>query len=124
MSLGRDNGYAKTDFNFATAQSVIREVYCILMILIVLGALGGVLGMVAGNGGVSVGLVTLSSCIVSGLLLHVGYSFLVGFFELIKHAREIRNELVALRVKSGASAPPVSAAQPARPATIPPRISR
>ena len=26
MSLGRDNGYAKTDFNFATAQSVIRGV--------------------------------------------------------------------------------------------------
>lgn len=114
MSLGRDNGYAKTDFNFATAQSVIRGVYCILMILIVLGALGGVLGMMAGRGGASVGLVALSSCIVSGLLLHVGYSFLVGFFELIKHAREIRNELVALRVKSGASAPaPVAATQPA-----------
>ena len=66
------------------------------------------------NGGAIVGLVTLSSCIVSGLLLPVGCSFLVGFFELIKHAREIRNELVVLRVKSGTSAPaPVSVAQPA-----------
>lgn len=113
MSFGRDNNYAKTDFDFATAQSVIRGVYLIFMILIVLGAIGGIVTIMAGRGGVSVGLATLASCVVSGLLLHVGYSFLIGFFELIKHAREIRNELVAMRVKSGASAPdPVSKLQP------------
>ena len=43
MSYGHDNNYAKTDFNFSTAKSVIGGVYCILMVLIVLGALGGLL---------------------------------------------------------------------------------
>ena len=114
MSYGRDNNYSKTDFNFSTAKSVIRGVYFILLVLLVLGALGGVLGMMAGKGGASCGLAVLSSCIIFGLLLHVSYSFLIGFFELIKHAREIRNELAALRAKTGASTPePVATAQPA-----------
>ena len=66
------------------------------------------------GGGAGVGLTTIVSCIVSGMILHVVHSFLIGFFELIKHAREIRNELAALRVKSGASSPaPAAAAQPA-----------
>lgn len=113
MSLTRNDGYAKTDFDFTTTRSVIHGVYCIFMFLVLLGAIGGIVCIASGNGGASVGLTALVSCIVSGLLLHVGYSFLVGYFELIKHAREIRNEPVALRVKSGASAPaPVSAAQP------------
>lgn len=113
MSYGHDNSYAKTDFDFATAKGVIGGVYCILMVLIVLGALGGALLMTQRDG-TGVGLTTIVSCIVSGMILHVGYSFLVGFFELIKHAREIRNELAALRAKSGASTPePVAAAQPA-----------
>ena len=113
MSFGRDNNYAKTDFNFSTAKSVIGGVYCILMVLIVLGALGGLLLMVQRDGA-SAGLTTIVSCIVSGMILHVAYSFLIGFFELIKHAREIRNELAALRAKSGASTPePVAAVQPA-----------
>ena len=112
MSYGRDNNYAKTDFNFSTAKSVIGGVYFILMALIVLGALGGVMLMMQG-GGAGVGLTTIVSCIVSGMILHVAYSFLIGFFELIKHAREIRNELAALRAKSGASTPePVATAQP------------
>ena len=105
MELAQNNGYAKTDFNFTTARSVIRGVYLVFMALIVLGALAGLVLLPVGKGGVAVGLSTICSCIVSGLMLHVGYSFLVGFFELIKHAREIRNELAALRVKSGASAP-------------------
>ena len=114
MGLVQNISYAKTDFNFTTAKSVIHGVYCIFMFLVLLGAIGGVVCIASGKDGASVGLTTIVSCIVSGLLLHVGYSFLVGFFELIKHTREIRNELVALRVKSGASAPaPVSAAQPA-----------
>ena len=113
MSFSRDNNYAKTDFNFSTAKSVIGSVYCILMVLIVLGALGGLL-LLMQSGGASVGMTTIVSCIVSGMILHVAYSFLIGFFELIKHAREIRNELAALRAKSGASTPePVAAAQPA-----------
>ena len=83
------------------------------MVLIVLGALGGLLLMMQRDGA-GAGLATIVSCIVSGMILHVGYSFLIGFFELIKHAREIRNELAALRVKSGASTPePVATAQPA-----------
>ena len=113
MSYGRDNNYAKTDFNFSTAKSVIGGVYFILMALIVLGAIGGMMLMMQG-GGAGVGLTTIVSCIVSGMILHVGYSFLIGFFELIKHAREIRNELAALRAKSGATTPePVAVAQPA-----------
>lgn len=113
MSYGRDNNYAKTDFNFSTAKSVIGGVYFILMALIVLGAIGGMMLMMQG-GGAGVGLTTIVSCIVSGMILHVGYSFLIGFFELIKHAREIRNELAALRAKSGATTPePVAAARPA-----------
>ena len=112
MSYGRDNNYAKTDFNFSTAKSVIGGVYFILMALIVLGAIGGMMLMMQG-GGAGVGLTTIVSCIVSGMILHVAYSFLIGFFELIKHAREIRNELAALRAKSGASTPePVATAQP------------
>ena len=112
MSYGRDNNYAKTDFNFSTAKSVIGGVYFILMALIVLGAIGGMMLMMQG-GGAGVGLTTIVSCIVSGMILHVAYSFLIGFFELIKHAREIRNEVAALRAKSGASTPePIAAAQP------------
>ena len=113
MSYGRDNNYAKTDFNFSTAKSVIGGVYFILMALIVLGAIGGMMLMMQG-GGAGVGLMTIVSCIVSGMILHVAYSFLIGFFELIKHAREIRNELAAFRAKSGASTPePVATAQSA-----------
>ena len=113
MSYGRDNNYAKTYFNFSTAKSVIGGVYFILMALIVLGAIGGMMLMMQG-GGAGVGLTTIVSCLVSGMILHVAYSFLIGFFELIKHAREIRNELAALRAKSGATTPePVAAAQPA-----------
>lgn len=113
MSYGRDNNYAKTDFNFSTARGVIGGVYCILMVLIVIGALGGVMLMMQ-RGGASVGLATIVSCVVSGLVLDVANSFLIGFFELIKHAREIRNELAALRAKSGASTPvSVEAGQPA-----------
>ena len=113
MSFCRDNNYAKTDFDFSTAKGVIGGVYCILMVLIVLGALGGLLLLVQRDGA-SAGLTTIVSCIVSGMILHVAYSFLIGFFELIKHAREIRNELAALRAKSGASMPePVAMPHPA-----------
>lgn len=68
MSYGHDNSYAKTDFDFATANGVIGGVYCILMVLIVLGALGGVLLMMQRDG-TSVGLTTIVSCIVSGMIL-------------------------------------------------------
>ena len=114
MGLVQNNGYAKTDFDFTTARSVIRGVYLVFMALIVLCGLGGFITSAGGVGRPAVGLMTIFISLIMGLMLHVGYSFLVGFFELIKHAREIRNELAALRAKSGASAPaPVSAAQPA-----------
>lgn len=112
MSLTRSDGYEKTDFDFTTARSVIRGVYLVFMVLIVLCGLGGFIAAAGGVGRPSVGLMTIFISLIVGLILHVGYSFLVGFFELIKHAREIRNELAALRIKSDASAPaPVTSAQ-------------
>ena len=112
MVTRTEGKYAKTDFDFSTARSVVRGVYIIFMVLVVLGALGGFLLIVSGADGAA-GIATLVSALVCGLLLHIGYSFLIGFFELIKHAREIRNELVALRVKSGiATSATVASAQP------------
>lgn len=113
MSFSRDNNYAKTDFNFSTAKSVIGGVRILLVCIVAIGALGGI-GLMMQKDGLADGLVTMLSCTIAFLLIHVGYSFMIGFFELIKHAREIRNELAALRAKSGASTPePVAAAQPA-----------
>ena len=112
MSLTRKNGYEKTDFNFATARSVIRVVYLIIMALIVISVVVSVVDLVIGRP--HVGFAMLLPCVVLGLLLHVGYSFLIGFFELIKHVREVRNELVELRMKSDVQAPaPVGDAQSA-----------
>lgn len=114
MVTRTEGKYAKTDFDFSTARSVIRGVYIIFMVLVVLGALGGFLLIASGaDGAAASGITTLVSALVCGLLLHVGYSFLIGFFEPIKHAREIRNELVTLRVKSGtATSATVASAQP------------
>ena len=113
MSISRETNYQKTDFNFETARSVIGGVRFVLALLAALGTIVGI-GLMLQKDGVAAGLVTTVACAIASLLILVGYFFLIGFFELIKHAREIRNELAALRAKSGASTPvPIEAGQPA-----------
>jgi len=95
----RNVGYAQTDFNFKIALSVLRIAYYILLVLVVLTTLGMAICLTNETSPLISLPIALPICVIGCLLVHLFYSFLVGFFELVKHAREIRNELVAIRMK-------------------------
>ena len=102
------NEYAKSDFDFSRAKSVLRGAYLLALIILVLALLSPAIAEVRGGEGMSAVLML----IFMPFLFHVGYSFMVGFFEIVRHLREIRNELVALRLKAVLTQqPPVQPSQ-------------
>lgn len=96
------NEYEKTDFNFSRAKSVLRGVYIATQAVAILQLVGLTITAVHERG-VAVAMPFVLMLVLAPFLIHLSYSFMIGFFEIIRHLREIRNELVSARTKTSAA---------------------
>lgn len=97
------NEYAKSDIDFSRARSVLRGVYIAVQIILILSLFGMTITAIHENG-LAMSMSVVLMLVIMPFLAHLIYSFYVGFFEIVRHLREIRDELVASRTRTGAIA--------------------
>lgn len=91
--------YLETDIDFSMARSVIRGVYFTLETISLVGGLIACCLVIPGWGKV----VAILCGLMNMLFVHLFYCFAIGFFELIKNVRQVRDELAQTHQRTMAS---------------------
>ena len=105
MAIGPNkltNEYEKADIDFSRAKSVLRGVYLATQAIAILQIIGLTITAVHERG-VAVAMPFVLMLVLAPFLIHLSYSFMIGFFEIIRHLREIRNEMASARKRAGIS---------------------
>lgn len=105
MAIGPNrltNEYEKADIDFSRAKSVLRGVYLATQAIAILQLVGLTITAIH-ESGVAVAMPFVFMLVLAPFLIHLSYSFMIGFFEIIRHLREIRNEMASARKRAGIS---------------------
>ena len=89
------NGYQKRDYDFSTTRGILGFFYTVSEVVLGGGMIITALHLFS-HFNIPELMVVLGLILVM-LSIYVTYSFYIGFLELIKHSREIRDELVSMK---------------------------